>query len=153
MAFAGGPFNNFVLQATAGVIEQLRAQRGARGLVTTVSGMLSKPGLAVWSATAPSGEAPGLVADLAEAAKAATPTVDIAGPESSHGPATVVSFTVTYDEGGPDRLRPVRTAIVADLDDGRRTAAACENETLARHAIAESLIGQRVHIEGATFTI
>ena len=91
------------------------------------------------------------MADLAQEARAATAIVEVAGPDTSRGPATVASFTVTYDESGPDRTRPVRTAIVADLDDGRRTAAACENEDLARHAIRESLIGQRVHINGATF--
>ena len=53
MSFAGGPFNNFVLQSTAAMIAELRNEPAARGLVTTVSGMLSKPGLAIWSATAP----------------------------------------------------------------------------------------------------
>ena len=49
MAFAGGPFNNFTYQATAAVVERLRAAVGRLGLVTTVSGLLTKPGLMVWS--------------------------------------------------------------------------------------------------------
>ena len=53
MSFAGGPFNNFVLGATAAVAALLRAEPTELGLVTTVSGMLSKPGLAVWSASPP----------------------------------------------------------------------------------------------------
>ena len=47
--FAGGPWNNFVLQATVAMVELLRAHPGARGMVTTVSGFLNKPGLAVYS--------------------------------------------------------------------------------------------------------
>jgi acetyl-CoA C-acetyltransferase len=150
MAFAGGPFNNYVLQSTAAVVHLLRQRPDEQGLVTTVSGMLSKPGLAVWSATPPPGPRPCLTADLAAEADAATPTLPVATLESAHGPATVASFTVTYDSDDP--LRPVRTVIVADLGDGSRTAAACEDETLARHALETSLIGRTVQIAGATFT-
>jgi acetyl-CoA C-acetyltransferase len=152
MTFAGGPFNNYVLQSTAAVVGLLREQPTERGLVTTVSGMLSKPGLAVWSGAPVPGGDRTLVADLAEQADAATATVPVANLDSAQGSGTVASFTVTYDSGGPDPLRPTRTVIVADLGDGSRTAAACEDETVARHALALSLIGQTVRIDGATFT-
>jgi len=151
MTFAGGPFNNYVLQSMTAVVGLLRAQPHERGLITTVSGMLSKPGLAVWSATPQPGPGRTLAADLAPEAEAATATVPVATPETAHGAATVVSFTVTCDPD--DSLRPTRTVIVADLGDGSRTAAACEDETLARQALGASLIGQAVHIAGATFTI
>jgi acetyl-CoA C-acetyltransferase len=150
MAFAGGPFNNYVLQSMAAVIDQLRQRPDERGLVTTVSGMLSKPGLAVWSATPPADQRPCLTADLAHEADAATPTRPVATLDATPGPATVVSFTVTYDPDDP--LRPVRTVIVADRGDGSRTAAACEDESLARHALGTSIIGHTVHVAGATFT-
>jgi acetyl-CoA C-acetyltransferase len=70
--FAGGPWNNFVLQATAAMLDRLRsdAGRGALGMVTTVSGFLHKPGLAVYS-TDP-GPGPLEPADLGEQAAAAT---------------------------------------------------------------------------------
>ena len=38
MTFAGGPFNNFVYQAMVEVVGRLRAEPGALGVVTTVSG-------------------------------------------------------------------------------------------------------------------
>ena len=44
MAFAGGPFNNAVLQSMAAVVPRLRADPDALGAVTTVSGLLTKPG-------------------------------------------------------------------------------------------------------------
>ena len=50
MAFAGGPFNNYVYQSTAAVVPLLRDQPGRIGVVTTVCGLLTKPGLAAWSA-------------------------------------------------------------------------------------------------------
>jgi acetyl-CoA C-acetyltransferase len=147
MSFAGGPFNNFVLNGTATVASLLRAQPSELGLITTVSGMLSKPGLAVWSASPPATGS--LVADLAGSPEIDTPSRPVAPPDSPGGPATVASFTVTYDADDP--LRPARTAIVADLPDGTRTAATCDDAAIALSALSESLIGQTVQIERTTF--
>ena len=148
MSFAGGPFNNFVLNGTATVAGLLRSRPTDLGLVTTVSGMLSKPGLAVWSATPPA--AGSLVADLAGSPDIDTPSQPVAAADSPGGPAVVASFTVTYDADDP--LRPIRTAIVADLPDGTRTAATCDDAGIALSTFSESLIGQTVHVTGTTFS-
>jgi acetyl-CoA C-acetyltransferase len=148
MAFAGGPFNHYVLLSTVTMGRRLRAVPGELGLVTTVSGMLSKPGLAVWSATPPADG--GLVADLAAEADAATetrPVVDAPPPGPTR--AVVASATVTF--GGPERLDPERTVIVADLPDGVRTAATCEDAPTARAALAEGLVGRTVELKDTTF--
>ncbi len=71
MAFAGGPFNNFVLQSMVAVAGRLRAEPGALGLVTTVSGLLTKPGIGRVVGHPPDGRPP-LVGDLAGRAAAAT---------------------------------------------------------------------------------
>jgi acetyl-CoA C-acetyltransferase len=150
MAFAGGPFNHFVFMATAAMGRLLRDQPGELGLVTTVSGMLSKPGLALWSATPPP-ERP-LVADLADPALAATALDPVAeAPPLQPTPATVVSFTVTF--GGDDGLEPVRTAVVADLPDGVRTAATCEDASTAALAVREGLAGRTVNVKDTTFSL
>ena len=65
--------------------------------------------------------------------------------------ATVASFTVTY--GGDERLDPERTAIVADLADGVRTAATCEDAAIARPAVTEGLIGRAVAVKDTTFSL
>jgi acetyl-CoA C-acetyltransferase len=131
---------------------RLRAEPAELGLVTTVSGMLSKPGLALWSATPPApGRAP-MIADLADQAMAATEVVPVAEtPPATPTPATIASFTVTY--GGADGLEPVRTAIVADLPDGVRTAATCEDAQTARLAVAEGLTGRAVEVKDTTFSL
>ena len=150
MAFAGGPFNHYVLQSTTTLGERLRDAPRQLGLVTTVSGMLSKPGLAVWSASPP--ERAPWVADLAEQAVAATevqPVADTAPDRDTT--ATVVSFTVTY--GGAGGLEPERTAVVADLPDGVRTAATCEDADTARLALAEGLAGRTVEVKDTTFRL
>jgi len=152
MTFAGGPFNHFVLQSLVALGRRLRDEPAELGLITAVSGMLSKPGLALWSASPPpSGRLP-LVADLADEAIAATgvvPVVEV--PPGARTPATVVSSTVTY--GGEGGLEPVRTAIVADLPDGVRTAATCEDAQTARLAVAEGLTGRVVEVKDTTFSL
>jgi acetyl-CoA C-acetyltransferase len=137
--FAGGPWNNFVLQATVAMIERLRRDRGAHGLVTTVSGFLTKPGLAVYG-TGP-GPRPLLVADLAERAQAATPTVPLA--ESHEGPATVAACTVGYDRSGA-----ARTIVIADAPSGVRCLATSDDPAIAARATTIELIGTAVTVAG-----
>ncbi len=152
MAFAGGPFNHFVLQALGVLGARLRAEPAELGLLTTVSGMLSKPGLAVWSARPPAGGVDALLADMAAEVLAATevvPVVDV--PPAITTAAKVASFTVTY--GGEQGFDPVRTAIVADLPDGVRTAATCEDAGTARLAVTEGLIGRAVSVKDTTFSL
>jgi acetyl-CoA C-acetyltransferase len=149
MAFAGGPFNHYVLQSTTTLGERLRKAPDQLGLVTTVSGMLSKPGLAVWSASPPDG--PALLADLATDALAATEVKPVADVAPDRATATVASFTVTY--GGAAGFEPERTAIVADLPDGVRTAATCEDAPTARLALDEGLVGRTVEVKDTTFRL
>ncbi len=151
MTFAGGPFNHFVLQSMVTLASRLRADPSALGMVTTVSGMLSKPGLAVWAAAPPPSDRPPMVADLGRETVAATEVVPVVAEAPAEAGATVVSFTVTY--GGPDGTDPVRTAVVADLADGVRTAATCEDAATARLALTEGLIGRDVRVEGTTFAL
>jgi acetyl-CoA C-acetyltransferase len=134
MPFAGGPFNNFVFQATAAMARRLRAHPTAMGLVTTVSGLLTKPGLAVWSAT-PSVEP--LIADLAAEAAAETATLDAV--DDYHGPATVATYTVRSDREGPSAI-----VVIADTPGGQRTVAVIEDRALAALATTDEFIGTHV---------
>jgi acetyl-CoA C-acetyltransferase len=153
MAFSGGPFNHFVLQSLRVLGGRLRGDPSAQGLLTTVSGMLSKPGLAIWSATPPAaGGGASLLADLAAETNAATEVVPVTEvPPSDPTPATVVSFTVTY--GGEEGFDALRTVVVADLPDGVRTAATCEDSETARLAVTEGLIGRAVSVKDTTFSL
>ncbi|MGH9093232.1 MAG: acetyl-CoA acetyltransferase, partial [Acidimicrobiales bacterium] len=144
MAFAGGPFNNFVYQSTAAVVPLLRDEPGRLGMVTTVCGLLTKPGLAVWSA-GPDGRPP-LMEDLAAEAREATPTVEVL--DGYRGPATVVAATVTYDG-----QTPARVVVLAEVDgDGPRCVAAAEDPALAADVVAGDLRGATVQVDGSTFT-
>ncbi len=54
MTFGGGPLNSAALQAVAPFVRRLREDPDERGLTTSVSGMITKPGASIWSATPPS---------------------------------------------------------------------------------------------------
>jgi acetyl-CoA C-acetyltransferase len=142
--FAGGPWNNFVLQATVAMVDRVRADRGSRGLVTTVSGFLTKPGIAVY-ATDP-GRHPLLVADLADQARAATPALPVT--DAHDGRATVAAVTVGYDRQGTGR-----TIVVADTPSGERCLATSDDPGVAALATTEELVGRSVRVAGRTFRL
>jgi acetyl-CoA C-acetyltransferase len=144
MAFAGGPLNNFTYQATVVMAERLREESGSMGLVSTVSGLLTKPGLAVWSTQAPS--RPVLVADLAVEAAAATATVEVIA--DYHGPARVATYTVTYAG-----LHPQTTVVIADTPHHRRCVAVSDDVRLAEQATRDELIGAPIDVSGSSFEL
>jgi acetyl-CoA C-acetyltransferase len=147
MTFAGGPFNNFVYQAMVEAVGRLRADPGTLGVVTTVSGLLTKPGIGAWSAL-PDGRPP-LVADLASECEAATGVVAVAETlDGYEGHGTIVTYTVTYD--GMD---PVRTVVLCDTPAGIRSVAVRDDPAVAGHATTHELIGQRVRLGGGSFDL
>lgn len=144
MSFAGGPFNNFVFQATAAMVGSLRADPGSYGMVTTVSGLLTKPALGVWSTSPPARAA--MIADLVAEAAAATAEAPL--NETPDGAGTVATYTVV-----PEGRDPARVSAIIDLDDGARAVATVEDDDLAAAAIVEDLIGRRVRVEGTQLHI
>ncbi len=112
MTFAGGPLNSYVLHSTAAMADVLRADPGRRGLVTSVSGFLTKYGAAVWSTSpSPQGWRGEDVTDEARAADTLRPDTDDPGADWH-----VVAGTVTHARDGG------RTAIdVVETPDGTRS--------------------------------
>lgn len=139
MPFGGGPLNHYVLQSTAAIILRMREQQGSTALVATVSGMLAKPSLAVYGREP--GVAPLLMQDYADEAREATRTVEVV-PDYA-GPATIATYTVTYDG-----LRPVSVVAIADTSDGRRCVTSAEDPVFAARATTEDVIGLPIDVHG-----
>ncbi len=144
MTFAGGPFNNFVYQATVAMAQRLRSDPGSFGVVTAVSGLLAKPALAVWSGRPPA--KPVMVVDLVVEAAAATEEVPL--DESPDGRGSVVTYTVV-----PVGHDPARVCVIVDLDSGARGVAAIDDPELATSAMADELIGRRVLVKDTEMSI
>jgi len=141
MAFSGGPLNNFVYQATAAMIGAVRADAGSMGMVTTVSGLLTKPGLAVWCAEP---RRPTLLGDLAAQAESATETVEVVSDHD--GQATVVSYTVVHSR--PHLDRAPRLIALLETAEGSRCLASSEEPVLVDGAMRRELIGHKLMVRG-----
>ena len=48
MSFAGGPLNSYVLNSTVQMIRKIRCEENKYGIVTGISGMMTKQSFAVW---------------------------------------------------------------------------------------------------------
>lgn len=132
MAFAGGPLNNFVFQAMVRMVEVLRGHPGEVGLVSAVSGHLTKQGVSLWSTQAPA--QPFAHLDVADAVRAVVPMHEVAS--GFQGRVRIVANTVQY--AGEDAVAAI---FVCDLPDGRRTLASSSDAEILRRAVTEELCG------------
>lgn len=139
MAFAGGPFNNAVLQATVRSVELLAGNPGRHALVSAVSGMLTKQGMTVWSTTPPAAgfHHHDVTAEVADA----TPECPVATEDEHVGEGTVVSSTVRYDG-----LEPAEGLVLVDLDAGRRGIGIIHDREVAADMTAREWAGRRVRV-------
>jgi acetyl-CoA C-acetyltransferase len=133
MTFGGGPFNNFVLQATAGVARRVRSETRP-GLVSAVSGLLTKHGATLYSTT-PTSEFRHV--DCTNAVVAATARTPLDASFESGEPARVVTYTVRYDGQTPSEA-----VLVCETRNGRVIASG--GRELADHATRTELIGTSV---------
>ena len=144
MAFAGGPLNNFAYQGTVEVVRRLRRSPEALGMVTVVSGLLTKPGIVVWGAAPPRSV---LVADVGDEAAARTSVREVTNGAdgSADGPGVVATATATYLDG-----TPAAAFVIADLPDGRRWVGTCDDAGFAAATARRSTIATQVLISGGT---
>lgn len=136
MTFAGGPLNNFVLQAAVKVAHVLRAEPGSVGMLNAVSGMLTKQGVSLWS-TDPG--APFTFRDVSAEVDEITARVELVAEVDTE--AAICSYTVEY-EGD----RPIRGIALCELEPGRRTLAVTADPGLAEAMTREEFGGRSVRI-------
>ena len=143
MPFAGGPFNNYVLQATCRMAVLMREGQGESGLVTSVSGILTKQGFGLWTRqpTATGFTFRDVSADAAQAA-VARPVL-----ESFTGPVSIAGYTVLHDKG-----RAPRALVLADTANGARALAHSEDPLLLQRMQTEEYCGARVEVDNGIFT-
>jgi acetyl-CoA C-acetyltransferase len=142
MTFGGGPLNNATFQALARMVPMLRDAPGTTGLLTFISGIITKHGTSVWSATPP--EEGFAFADISEDVAAATPALDVVGDH--RGPASIDAYTVAH-EGGEPRYA---TALARTGDD-RRVVVRCDDPGVAAAMTGEEWCGREVTVDGDRF--
>ncbi len=141
MPFAGGPYNNYVLQATCRAAELLRAGRGRTALVSSVSGVLTKQGFGVWCSAPASAAPPTLFTHLDVSDQVARKVRAVEVLEDFSGTATVAGYTVLHGRGkAPQGLA------LADTAAGQRVLATTGDATLAARMQDEEWVGRPVRI-------
>lgn len=142
MTFGGGPLNNFVFQATVKMAQMLREQPDEVGLVTTVSGMLTKQACALWSA-APNANGWDF-ADVTEQVRLQTALCEVVADYTGAG--NVAGYTVLYQGDVP-----WRAVAVFDLPNEQRTVAYSESEDIIATMIGEECCGLEFNLAQGQF--
>ncbi len=133
MPFGGGPLNNYMLHSTAQMIEKLREHQDKVGLVTGVSGMMTKQGICLW-ASEPVTEF--TVQNVTE--EAAKHDKAISMSSLSEGVAKVLGYTVIYE-----KKSPIRAVFYCEDSKGERKVLSSTDDQV----IQSCMEGEWVHKE------
>ncbi|MEY2566926.1 MAG: acetyl-CoA C-acetyltransferase [Actinomycetota bacterium] len=138
LCFAGGPGNNYVTHSIASMVETLRADPGALGLVTALGWYVTKHSLGLYSTEPPAG---GFRSARPQDEVDALPRRDYTGEHD--GPVSIESYTVMHERDGSPSL-----AIVACLlPDGRRAWGNSREPALLKSLTTDDLVGAAAHLQ------
>ncbi|MES2535359.1 MAG: acetyl-CoA acetyltransferase [Pseudomonadota bacterium] len=138
MPFAGGPYNNYMFQATCRAAELLREGKGRTALVSCVSGVLTKQAFGLWSVDpAPQGF---VHADLTDAVAREVRELEVL--DEFTGEAKIAGYTVLHGRG----QQPRGIALV-DTPQGQRAMTTTEDPVLIAQMQEEEFVGRRVKIQ------
>ena len=135
MPFAGGPLNNYMLHATAQMLMKIREHSNEIGLITGVSGMMTKQAISIW------GKDPMMDFEsmdvTAEAEK-----LEIPVPMSNlkKGDARVIGCTALYE-----KLNPLKAVFYAEDSQGCRLVLTSNEEDIIKKVEEEECIGLKIN--------
>ena len=118
MSYGGGPLNSAALHAVASMVDVLRADPDSTGIVTAVSGMLTKHGAALLSTAPPAHGYRSAV--LVDEVLAATATVEV--DPDYEGEVVIEGATVVHDRQGP-----AFTVVLGRTPDGARVVSSTDD--------------------------
>ena len=142
MSFAGGPLNSYVLNATAQMIKRIRKNKNA-GVVTGVSGMMTKQSYALWSKNPLDRFS---FKDVTEDAKKIDCPIEISS--SNKGIGEIIGYTVLY-------LKQVRNKGVIYIEDKdkKRKIITTSDKLVMKSMEKEEWVGRKVQYIGNSLTI
>jgi acetyl-CoA C-acetyltransferase len=137
LPYFGGAGNGYSLFAIAEMLGRLRAQPGAKGLITANGGFMSKESVGLYSSERPAEWRPLSASGLDAEAAQGRAEVDM-----SPAGGTIETFTIAYAKGAP-----ARALIIGRTEAGARFAAASEEAGAIGQMLAVEPIGRRVEVE------
>ena len=134
MPFAGGPLNNYMLHASAQMLLKIRDETNEIGLVTGVSGMMTKQSLAIW------GKEPAMDFESRDVTKQAE-KLELAVPMSNQkeGEALVIGCTSLYEKQNASKA-----VFYAEDSKGHRLVLTSNDQEIIKQVEKEECIGLKV---------
>ena len=137
MSFAGGPLNHYVLTSTVKVIERIRDDNSCIGLITGVSGMMTKQSYALWSKN------PLIPFNYKDVTKASV-GLDIPKKLSTklNGEAKVIGYTI-INSGSEEKI-----IIYAEDTNGNRKVLVSKDKKYIKDMEVNEWVGKKVSFKG-----
>ena len=130
LPFAGGPASNYLGHSIATMVQRLRADPGAAGLVSGVGMHMTKHAFGIYSTEPQPPSAPG-----GAPTPVLRPVIDI-----TDGPAEVVGYSVVHDRSGV----PEWGLVVGETADGSRCYGRVEDGTVLDEMERQEWVGRTV---------
>jgi len=134
MPFAGGPLNNYMLHATAQMLLKIRKNKKDIGLITGVSGMMTKQALAIWGKDCVMDFQSMDVTNQAKKLEVPVPMSAL-----QEGKARVIGCTTLYE-----KYNPIRAVFYAEDSQGYRLVLTSNEEEIIKQVEEEECVGQKI---------
>ena len=134
MSFAGGPLNHYVLSSTTQLLDKLRKKSNKIGLITGVSGLMTKQSYALWSSECIDNFS---IVDVSYQARKVDKALTLSNKNS--GTAKIVGYTILLD-----KLKNKKAVIYAELEDKKRLILNSKNPEVIKNMENAEWIGKSI---------
>ena len=135
MPFAGGPLNNYMLHSTIQTVMKIREKNDEIGLVTCVSGMMTKQALAIW------GKDPLMDFESKDVTKqAAKLEMPVPMSQLTNGEATSIGCTVLYENNVS-----TKAIFYAEDSQGHRLVLTSNKEEIIQAVEGKECVGEKIN--------
>ena len=134
MPYAGGPLNSFVIHSTVKMIQKIRASELRHGLVTGVSGMMTKQSFCVWGKEY---QEQFVFDDVTERAKLDESPVEMSN--IAEGEGEIIGYTII--EGSENKLKAV---LYLDDEKKHRKVVSSFDKNFINLLMEEEWVGKKV---------
>ena len=142
MPYAGGPLNSFVIHSTVKMIQKIRASELRHGLVTGVSGMMTKQSFCVWGKEY---QEQFVFDDVTERAKLDENPVELSN--IAEGEGEIIGYTII--EGSENKLKAV---LYLDDEKKHRKVVSSFDKNFINLLMEEEWVGKKVKFKDGQAT-
>jgi len=137
MPFAGGPLNNYMLHATAQMLEKIRSKPAEIGLITGVSGLMTKQAFAIW------GKEPLMDFQSKDVTNEASAIeAPVAMSQEQNGEGTVLGCTTLFENH-----EPIKSVFYIEDSQEKRKVLTSTDKEVINHLGEEEWIGKKVRFK------